>query len=260
MQKVYFYFDAVVRRPQIMNKVNCFYVISKATWIHLKQGLILSEELRIVEIFRSILHYIIHIFMLSILVLNINNGIKSQNVSLVNRMVCLLIPVSNLIAKALTLQKNRKCFLRLLEDLQSDAFNTHSEKSNTHIQFVDKIRALMLKYFMITIGVFLLVGSVLPVIINIDLLIPNPIRDGRYEVIYRILHFIGTTYFGFNSGCFDVLYVSLIAMCIAQLKILEEELVNIVGNSSEREFIELGNGNLKERLKQCVVLHVTIDQ
>ncbi|GJQ66183.1 hypothetical protein Trydic_g4243 [Trypoxylus dichotomus] len=177
-------------------------------------------------------------------------------------MVCILIPEINLTVKGLILLKNKKCFVSILEDLNSDTFNIRNKKLNKHIQLVHKVSRLILRYFTLIMSTFLLIASVLPLMTNMKMLIPNPIESGRFEFIYRITHLLFTTYMAINSASLDVLYASLIGLCVAQLNILDARLENLFKGANERQLTKNFNDKhtiIGKRLRECIILHETIN-
>ncbi|GJQ66728.1 hypothetical protein Trydic_g15859 [Trypoxylus dichotomus] len=189
--------------------------------------------------------------------MNIINAIKDGDQVFLNQMICIIIPEINLVAKGLAIIVHRRRFLSLLDDLNSDPFNGHSDKLNIHIQLVHKFGGIMLRIFRTSIVVFLIIASVLPIVTNQHILIPSPIELGRFSILYEIVHLMFSTYMGINSICFDVLYVCIIAVCIAQLDILRDRLIHVYEDSIDT--IQGKYRTTDELLVECVILHEMIN-
>ncbi|GJQ66207.1 hypothetical protein Trydic_g4265 [Trypoxylus dichotomus] len=65
------------------------------------------------------------------------------------------------------------------------------------------------------------------------MIIPTPFEMGKYDVIYKAMHVVMCVYLGLNSTSFDVLYMTLLGICIAQLYILEEMLMHVYEEARE---------------------------
>lgn len=242
-----------------MARMSCINALSRTSWILLIEGLLPTEVLKRRQVLKLILHSLWAAFILNLMFHNIVNGIKANNFMLINRMVYVLMPVMTSFAKSVAVLTNKKCFISLLKDLRSNIFNRHSEKQNEHIQFVDKISKIMLRYFTITMGLFLSVACLLPIITNVRILIPSPYNLGRYEILYKILHFFVILYMGLNAACFDLLYLSLMGLCIAQLNILQENLTYPLKSAYTLDS-KIIDGNVEECLRHCVILHEMINK
>lgn len=167
----------------------------------------------------------------------------------------------NYSAKSWTLLSNKQCFFSILMDLESGIFNKHSEKLNEHIKFIYRVSRIIYRYFVLALFAYLLVGSFLPIIINIGLIIPSPFEDGPFDIYYRMYHFFATAYMAFNTVGFDVLYLTLISLCVAQLDILKERLSNVF-QEVKLSYDEDGVGKKtpQQILKECVMLHQLINE
>lgn len=242
-------------KKRATRKLSCIEAVSTTTSILLAEGLLPSANRHRFYPSKLIFHLIANALVVGVLITNILNGIRAGNATFINQMTCVLIPVVNLDAKSFTIFKNKNCFVSIMEDLKSDIFNTHSDKLNVHIQLVNKVSRLMSRYFMITMGVFVIFSCILPMMTNIRLLIPSPIDLGQLHILYEIMHFCCTTYLGINSTCFDVLYVSILGICIAQLNILETRLSNIYEESNKADINELDT-----ILSECIKLHDLINK
>lgn len=244
----------VIRR--VLN-MHCLEVVAKPTSILLKQGLLPSRHKQKLWILKTTLHCLLYFLVLSLLILNILKGIRLNKPMFVNRMIAFILPGLNLLAKFLGIRKNGKHYLLLVENLKSDIFNIRNKKLNKHIQVVERISGLVLRYFAMIVGVLILVAAVLPILINTEPLIPCPVDIGKYAILYNIFHLPFILYFAINSLCYDILLMSLLGICIAQLKILEERLGNL------KDFISIDvNKTLKEleyaSLGECITLHKMI--
>ncbi|KAK9718562.1 hypothetical protein QE152_g23152 [Popillia japonica] len=94
------------------------------------------------------------------------------------------------------------------------------------------------------------------------LMIPAPFNTGNYDVIYKIAHLLATSYVGLTSASIDVFYMALIAVCRAQLNILQERLMNV---TEDAQAICMNNPESYEAiieniLKECIILHEAINR
>ncbi|GJQ66199.1 hypothetical protein Trydic_g4258 [Trypoxylus dichotomus] len=178
-------------------------------------------------------------------------------------MVCIVfIPTLIFVAKISTLFINKENYLWLLETLRGDVFNTHSESLNEHVQLVKQVGKVLLTYLAITMTVFLSIVSLLPLFINMDLLIPLPYRFDKFESYYKLCHLFITGYLCINSACLDLLFLSMLGLCMAELNILEERLSNILPDTLGKYESETFNLEflVEEYLVECIVLHDTINK
>lgn len=238
--------------------MNCFHVISISRRILLKQGLLPSRNKRKLRILKMMLHCLMYTIALSVLLINIIKGIRQHNPMFVNRMMCIVIPMLNILAKWLAILKNEKYYLSVLVMLKSDIFNTSDNKLSRHILLVEKISRLMSRYFIVTIGALFLVAGVLPIITEIEPLMPCPVDIGQYRILYNILHMPVAFYFAINSIGFDLLLMSLLGICVGELSILEERLVGLE-NSNARN-VNVISSNVQKALNECLVLHQMINE
>lgn len=236
--------------------MNCLKIILKPTRILLIQGLVPSGNKKHVRILKTILHCVVYILLFSLLTLNVIKGIRLNKVMFVNRMICLIIPGLNILAKWLGIRINEGHYVSILGNLMSDIFNTRNEILNRHLQSVERISRLLFRYFAITTGALFLAACVLPILLKTQPLVPCPVDIGQYQIFYNILHFPFTLYFAINSPCLDALFMSLLAICITQLTILQEQLIRL-------EDFDACNTNTHSKeldytLRKCVNLHKMI--
>lgn len=246
-----------------MKKVSCIEVISTQMFILLRQGLLPSENTQKLKKIKLVIHLLVTMFITGAAFINISNGIKSGDALLVNKMVFFLIPELNLLAKSFAIFNNRTLFLLLLKDLQSDAFNHHSANLNQHVQYVDKVNKLIMRYFAISMAVFITFTSALPIVTNLGLLVPYPFEMKKFEVAYGFIHLFMIAYLAVNSASYDVLLMSLIGICIAEWNILATRLINVYDDSVESfltEDINNTNERVQKILKECIVLHETLNR
>lgn len=253
-----------------MARIMCTDPIVKNLNILGKEGLLPSNNFKLTQILKITFHVIFFSLATAINVANIVNAIENGSDMELNRATCVLIPLTQLIFKGVTILINKEYFFLLLDDLKSDAFNSHSIKLNVHIEFVYKVSDLLQKYYTVAIGSFIFVVAILPFVSNMRLMMPAPFDMGKYMFFYKIIHFFMTVYLATNSISLDVMYMSLIALGIAQLNILHEKLVNVFKDSrtlSENKYVgeDLEESDSKfavteqEILKQCIVHHEKIN-
>lgn len=252
-----------------MARVMCIDPIIKILHILEKEGLLPRNKFKLTQIVKIIFHIISFSLILSINIIVIVQAIQKGSAMEFIRATYIIIPITQLIFKGATILINKQCFALLLDDLRSDIFNSHSIKLNAHIEFVYKVSDLLQKYYTLAIGLFIFVTAILPFIFNIRMMMPPPFDMGRYIFFYKIIHFLMTIYMAIHSISYDVMYMSFMALCIAQLSILQERLMNIFEESGTKSAEDLSVENNFSRkfifveqriLKQCIVLHDKINK
>lgn len=236
----------------------CLDVISKPRWILLKEGVLPSHNNPKLRILKLALHYVVFLVTLSILILNILKGIRLNKPMFINRMLWIIIPLINFVAKLLAVHKNEKHYLSALKSLKSVVFNIREKKLNQHILVIKKISSVISKCFLVIVTVLLLAASVLPIVVNIEPLMPCPIYIGQYDIIYRLLHLLITVYYAISSLGFDFLLMSLLGICIGELNILEKRLIGLDNPQSRN--IDISCGNIEQALMECIALHKMITE
>lgn len=247
-----------------MGKIDCIETLKTSSYVLSKTGVLFTKKLCTLDITKIVLNILLDLVINIIIVLNIKNSLEINNVKLTNWMVCLLLPMENYVAKRLTLLVNKKCLISLLDILNSEVFNNHSEKQNRHIQMLNKISRLIFRYFAFTMTVSLTVFCLLPFIVDIKMMIPPPFETKQFEVVYKLLHFLSAFYLAVNTTGLDMFYMTLLGLGNAQLKILEERLLNLLEDSKQiqrlTEVVACDHiDSITERiLKDCIILHKMI--
>lgn len=259
----------------IMSRITCIDPIIKILNLLRKEGLLPNNKFKLKQILQIIVHALFFTLIMSINITNIVKAIKTNNGMELNRVTCITIPIAQLLLKGLALLMNKKYFFLILDDLKSDTFNSHSVKLNVYIEFVYKLSDLLRKYYILAISLFVLVAAILPFISNMRLMMPAPFYMGKYIFFYKIIHLLMTIYLATNSISLDVMYMSLMALCIAQLNILEEKLINIFEESrkafqsrdiKDTVMEEETGSNIKfaiaeqNILKECIIHHEKINK
>lgn len=234
-----------------------------------KEGLLPTDKFTLLHMLKITFHALFFSLMTGINIANIVSAIKTGSDMELNRATCIIIPLTQTLIKGVTILINKKHFYLVLKDLRSDIFNSHSMNLNVHIELVYKVSDLLRKYYSLAIGAFIFVAAILPFITNIRMMMPPPFEMGKYVFFYKFLHFLMTIYLAVNSISLDVMYMSLMALCIAQLNILEERLMNVFEESRSKgsehlpaedsfnsEFIVVE----QTILKQCIALHEKINK
>lgn len=255
-----------------MTRVMCIHPIKKNLSILGKEGLLPNDKFKFTQLLKITAHALFFTLIMAINITIIVKAIKKGSGMELNRATCITIPIAQLIFKAVALLINNEYFNLVMEDLKSDIFNNHSMELNIHIEFVYKVSELLRKYYTIAIGLFLFVTAFLPFVSNVRLMMPPPFDMGKYMVFYKFIHFLMTIYMAINSISYDVIYMSLITLCIAQLNILQERLVKIHEESrrmlenKDVEHLSMeddSNGKFiigeELILKKCIVLHDRIN-
>lgn len=232
--------------------MSCLKAVFKPSQILLKQRLVPSRNKQHIGIIITLVHLAVYTVLFGLLIFNIFNGIKHNKTMFVNRMMCILIPGLCILAKWLGIRINGRHYLSIFENLNSNIFNTQNKILNRHLQLAERICGLLLRYFAITTGVLFLVSCGLPIALKTQPMVPCPIDIGKYQIIYNLLHLPLTVYFAINSPCLDVLLMSLLAICIAELEILKEQLIGLEDCDSNTRPKE------EHTLRECVALHKMI--
>lgn len=243
-----------------MTKIRCTEPLELPKWILLTSGLWPVLNVTFAGIVKLLFNFMFDLSIFAIVISNIIRAIRAQDMKLLNKSTCILVPMTNYTAKTLTLFWNRESFYSILAITESELFNKHSEKLNKHIQFIYRISKILVRYFVFAMAAYISVGSFLPIITNIGLIIPSPFQGRKLDVSYRIYHFFATMYLAFNTVGFDILYLTCMSLCGAQLDILKERLENVSQVTYSYEM----NTNAKWRaqyiLKECAILHEMINQ
>lgn len=247
-------------RELAMTRVNCIDTLSPITWFLIKEGLFPSRKYTYLQLTKLFINLLFYSCIVSILVLDIINTIKTRNMVMFNKITCITIPILNLAAKSLAVLHNRESFLSLVEDLKSATFNTHNETQNNFIQLVDKLIKSLLKLLLAVVSIYI-ATTIFLAVAKTTMVIPAPIEMGKYNLLYKFVHVLMTLYLGCNSISFDVLFVTLLSLCIAQLNILEQRLINVhedinilTDSEYSKQFAE------KYMVSHCVILHEMINR
>ncbi|KAK9709301.1 7tm Odorant receptor [Popillia japonica] len=245
-----------------MTKIPCTNTLSPIRWFLLKEGLFPTSNSNNLSLLKLLVNFIFYSIIFSILVADLIKTIKARNTVMFNTMTCVVIPVANLAAKIMAIWWNKESFLSLVNDLDSIAFNNHSQTQNQYIQIVNKLAKIFLKILVGVVAIYIVVTGILPFLIDTTMMIPPPVDMGQFTLFYKIIHIIMVLYLGSASICHDLLFMTLLGLCIAQQNILEQKLLNI-HEEAVKISTETGFSNRfteKQILKQCVVLHETINR
>ncbi|GJQ66210.1 hypothetical protein Trydic_g4268 [Trypoxylus dichotomus] len=123
-------------------------------------------------------------------------------------------------------------------------------------------RPLIVKlYFIVSLTAYILIGSFLPLLVDISLSIPAPFDTGKYDIIYKVAHFFATGYLAFNTLGLDMLFLTLLSICVAQLNILQERLSKVL-EDARKECKSNTKLTLEVHsiLRDIVILHETINR
>lgn len=246
-----------------MTKISCVEAISKISDSLLLHGLLPTKKIKRYQLLKVILQIVFYFVVLNLIIKNIVNALRKSDMILLNRMVCaMLIPVSMLLAKVIAVFKNKHYFFIILEYLDSNIFNDHNEELNRNIQKIAYIARLILRYYTIVGAAYLSLSTFLPMVMDISLLLPMPYNIGKFNVYYKYIHLLVMVYLTFQSLYFDMLYLSLLGLCVAQVHILQMKLRDIFENSKEKATLYAVELNVitEEILKECVILHKLLDK
>lgn len=236
-------------------------------WLLRKVGLWPMEKISVFTAILYILNIIFHTVALGIVIHNIIHAIQIRNINLLNWMTCVILPLVLYYSKPLTLFINKSFLKSILNDLEGDMFNRHSEKLNRHIRLIYKISNLIIRYFVFVFTTFISIFGVLPIVTNIRPIIPASFPTGRYAIVYNIAHLFGVSFMSGVSTALDVLFMSCMALCGAQLDILEERLTNVLEDGTKlfqhkatRQECANVNELVEHILKECIILHEAINR
>ncbi|KAI4468382.1 chitinase [Holotrichia oblita] len=121
---------------------------------------------------------------------------------------------------------------------------------------------MLLKILAGVVAIYISVTGILPFIANTTMMIPPPIDVGKFSLLYKIVHILMVLYLGSNSICYDLLFMTLLGLCIAQQNILEQKLLHVYEEALKIS-IKDGHSTVyieKQILKHCVILHQTINR
>lgn len=246
-----------------MSYVSCLDVIDSPRWILTKNGLYPIKIITKSVILKLIINFILHISTYGIVIHNVFIALRTRNTTLLNWVTCVLLPMTNYYAKIATLIFRRTIFFSILDDLKSKEFNPRNKKLNENIQRVNTISKMLIRYFALSIGSCVIIFSFLPIVMNSLMMIPASFNTGRYDLLYKILHCIFTSYMSYTCFGVDILYMTLLGLCSAELDILHEKLLNTLNDSRNicNEY-EAANIVIVEHivLKECVFMHNKINR
>lgn len=244
----------------IMTNLNCAKLLTKTNWVLLKEGFLFEKDMGKIQLLKLILHVLYCIFIVILIGSSIGRAISIKDISVLNQLLCMFISAITVFAKEFTLLKHRFCFISIVSDARSDTFNAHNTKLNQHVLFVDRISELTLRYYIFIAIIFLSVTCLSPFVLNMKMMIPPPMDIRDYDYLYKIVHCLVIFYMSINSVTFDVLYISILGLCVAQLGILEERLTEIFKEAITKNGTKESYMEHYQVLKECVILHETINQ
>lgn len=210
-----------------MVRVKCAAALESSKWILSILGVWMQDKITTLQKIQIFIGICTNIAAILIIYQNIVNAAKLKDYGYLNRMTCLLAEDITYTAKWFTLMVNRKYFEAILLDIDSQAFNTHNETLNAHIEYICRTSRILLGYLVIVIAIYLTVGSILPIFLNISLVIPSPFESDVYDSVYMFAHLYMCCYLAIGVMGLDLLYLTLLSMCLAQLNILNGRLVKI---------------------------------
>lgn len=241
---------------RIMVRISCVKTLENPKWILSKLGLWINSDSTAWERYKFVIGLCFNIALISLVCQNIINSINLKEIKLLNRMTCMLIEGLTYLAKLSTIILNKKCFESILADLDSEEFNTHNQTLNEHIQFIYKISKLLFGYFIITILTYLVFGTFLPMVVNVSPMVPAPFDTGKYDIVYRFILIILCNYMAFSSIGLDTLYLTLLSLCVAQLNILDGQLLEAVNDVAVKvKSKEVMRQKCHAALRETVRLH-----
>lgn len=250
-----------------MVHVNCSEPLRKPMWILKTAGLWPLGTITKFVALKYLGNVIYDIVFLYIVLHNIVNAVVSKNINLLNWMTCVFMPLINYYAKNITLFANKRYLISILDDINGDAFNRHSDKLNRHIQSILRISNIIIRYFAFVLTSFISAFGLLPFVTNTRPLIPAPFDVGKYENLYNIAHLFACIFIGTASTGLDVFFMSLMTLCAAQLDILEEMLRDIWDDANEtfrnpllKKRFDTIHDVVQQTLTECVILHETINR
>lgn len=246
-----------------MVKINCIETLKIPIMVLTNLGILNIKPTKS-TIIKLSLNFLIDLTVVTLCIINVKKLIDTNNISHAYWMGSLLFPMVIYISKIVSFQINKAELTSILRCLKSYTFNSHSERQNKHIQLINDMSVLILKYFaailVLPIGLF----AVLPLIRNQDVLIPPPIQVGRFDILYKILHLFALISMCFRSTCLDAFCLTSMTLGVAQLSILQENLRNTCKSKSnnvkpsrkgKRRYLSLMT---KHSLKKSAILYETI--
>lgn len=249
-----------------MFKIKCIDTLNVSSKILLGTGILHTRKLTNFDIMKVMFNYLFYVLTFTVCILNIINAIKASNQNHAFWIAGVLIPLTTYISKTIAPLLNRSSLVLALHYLESDIFNGHSEKLNRHIQLIDKLSRFILYYFIMAAVITVTVFAVLPLLIDVQVLLLAPFNTGRFEFVYKLFHLFSISYLGVNSVCLDVFNMTLMALAIAQLNILQERLSCIV---EDAKYIHIKvkvssyskkNLAMQSVVNECVILYEAINE
>lgn len=246
-----------------MVRISCTEPFTKTSWVLVSEGLLSEKKPTKVEIIKLLLHFTYYLLSFGLMMLSIVNAIKTNDILSLNRVICMIIAEVTVFAKSLSALLNGKCLLSILKDLQSDSFNRHNLEQNRYIQTVNWIANFILRYYVGLVAVFLSVTCLLPFFFDVGMMIPPPFDITKFAFLYKSANFFIVSYLSVNSVSCDVLYTSIMGLCIAQLTILQEKLMYALNEARALDESRNFKGPYLEEeqmLIECVTLHEILNR
>lgn len=245
-----------------MSVTTCYEVISSCTWILKQTGLYPTKTPTFLDPLKHFFNLTLHIIIYTVLTSNIVIAISTSNKSLFSWQLPLFLPVSHYYLKIKVLLVPRKRFFSILKDLKCKEFNSHNQGLNKHIRNLHKITKFLVKYFSSLSATVIVIFCLTPILYDSLLLVPSPIPTGNFDILYKILHFLFMSYIAWNYVGVETLYMTLLGLCAAQLRILRTKIANVLEWSQE-SFNEENTKNIdllvQSSLKDCIILHNKIN-
>ncbi|KAK9731034.1 7tm Odorant receptor [Popillia japonica] len=121
---------------------------------------------------------------------------------------------------------------------------------------------MVLNFYLLVGVTFIVFTCLLPFVIDVKLAIPPPYDMGNFDFFYKVIHFGVMFYLFLNSVICDVLYITILGLCIAQLVILQEKLldISVETNSAEPHNQRRFHSEVEKDLKQIIILHMMINK
>lgn len=248
-----------------MYHVCCKETLSTPRWFLEKSGAWPSKTLTLSGILKLLINLTVNITVFILIIMNAINALESNNMMLLNWMICILIPLVTFCGKLITLVKNKKCFFSIINCMESDIFNSHDEKLNQYVRKIHNILKLLSKYFIVAVTILVSMFCILPFVKNSMEILPAPFDTGNYDILYKIAHLLVFLYYSFVSISLDTLNLTLLALGGAELDILKEKLLNVIEDAKAYCCSDIKQRTSTENvieniLRDCVILHELINK
>lgn len=180
-----------------------------------------------------------------------------NNFTKLSEIAYMTIAMFSFLIKLIVITHRRKDLLELIKLIRSPIFHSHPEDLNKYTTRTTRFTNSLGKMYQYSIILCIIFYTLYPMIYK-KLPFRFPWDLGRYNYIVFIYQIVSLGVSGWNNSSIDLIMLALIGFSQAQFDILAQKIaLNKVEDKREGYDSEL-DVEILERLKQCVVHHLSI--